>query len=198
VKLPGCESGLGTVLLSAYRARVIGFLRFVGMVNAAVWLGAAVFFTFGGGPAAFSGDMEALLGPGNFPYFSGAIAQIMIARYFKLQLVCGGIAVVHLFAEWLYLGRPLRRFTCYLLALLLACGLAGGFWMQPKIKCQHHAKHTSATAQGREAAADSLRLWHGAAQGVNLLLLAGLVGYLWRVAQPEEFTRFVPAVKLRS
>lgn len=168
------------------------------MVNAAVWLGAAVFFTFAGGPAVFSDDMKTLLGPINFPYFSGAIAQVLIARHFKLQLVCGAIAVVHLFAEWLYLGRPLRRFGSYLLALLVAFSLAGSFWMQPRIKSHHHAKYTTATPQDREAAASALRVWHGAAQGVNLLLLAGLVVYLWRVAHPEEITRFVPAVKLRS
>lgn len=168
------------------------------MVNAGVWLGAAVFFTFAGGPAVFSDDMKTLLGPGNFPYFSGAIAQVLIARYFKLQLICGAIAVVHLCAEWLYLGRPLRRFNGYWLAVLLALGLAGDFWMQPHIKQLHHAKYTGATVQGRTAAAAALRLWHGAAQTVNLFLLAGLVVYLWRVAQPEEFTRFVPAVKLRS
>jgi hypothetical protein len=185
-------------LLSAYRARVIGLLRFVGMVNAAIWLGAAVFFTFAGGPAVFSDDMRTLLGGTNFPYFSGAIAQILIARYFKLQLVCGGIALAHLFVEWLYLGRPVRRFTWGLLVILLGLGLAGGVWMQPKIKRLHHAKYTSATAQGRAEARDALRIWHGAAQGVNLLVLAGLGGYLWRMAQPEEFTRFVPAVKLRS
>lgn len=168
------------------------------MVNAAVWLGAAVFFTFAGGPAVFSDDMKTLLGPNNYPYFSGAIAQVLIARYFKLQLVCGAIAVVHLFAEWLYLGRPLRRFGSYLLVLLVAFSLAGSIWMQPKMRSLHHAKYTAATAQDREAAASALRVWHGAAQGVNLLLLAGLVVYLWRVAHPEEITRFVPAVKLRS
>jgi len=177
---------------------VIGFLRFVGMVNAAVWLGAAVFFTFAGGPAVFSDDMKALLGPNNFPFFSGAIAQVLIARYFRLQLVCGGIAVVHLFAEWLYLGRPMRRAAGYLLAVLLVFSLAGEFWMQPKIKALHHAKYTNATPQSREDAAHALRIWHGTAQGVNLLLLAGLVVYLWRVAHPEESARFVPAVKLRS
>jgi hypothetical protein len=167
------------------------------MVNAAVWLGAAVFFTFAGGPALFSEDMKALLGPNNFPYFSGAIAQVLAARYFKLQLVCGLIALLHLFAEWLYLGRPWRRLTSYLLAGLLLASLAGDFWMQPRIKNLHHAHYTATTSQRREAAAGSLRLWHGAAQGVNLLMLAGLVVYLWRVAHPLDTTRYVGGLKFR-
>jgi len=57
---------------------VIGFLRIVGILNAAVWFGAAVFFTFGAGFAPFSAEMKRLLGSNNYPYFSGAIAQILI------------------------------------------------------------------------------------------------------------------------
>jgi hypothetical protein len=179
-------------------SKVIGFLRFVGMVNAAVWLGAVVFFTFAGGPAMFSNEMKALLGPNNFPYFSGAMAQILVARYFKLQLVCGLIAVVHLFAEWLYLGRPLRRLSSYLLAGLLVCSLAGDFWVRPRIARLHRAKYAlNAPPQSVAAATRSLRLWHGAAQAANLLLLAGLVVYLWRVAHPPDTTRYVGGWKLR-
>ncbi len=177
---------------------VIGFLRFVGLLNAAIWFGAAVFFTFGAGPAVFSEDMKALLGPTNYPFFSGAIAQVLIARYFTLQLVCGAVAATHLFAEWLYLGRPMRRFTGYLLIALLGLGLVGVFGMQPKIKSLHHAKYTDATPQGRATAARSLAIWHGVAQTVNLFMLAGLGVYLWRVANPSEATRFVPAMKLRG
>jgi len=189
--------GLAAVRFPPTVPRVIGFLRFVGMVNAAVWLGAAVFFTFAGGPALFSDEMKTLLGPHNFPYFSGAIAQVLVARCFKLQLVCGLVALLHLFAEWLYLGRPLRRFTSYLLAGLLLCSLAGDFWMQPKIKSLHHAQYTSATAQSRATAASAGRFWHGAAQGVNFLMLAGLGVYLWRVGHPLDTTRYVGGLKLR-
>jgi hypothetical protein len=178
---------------------VIGFLRFVGVVNAAVWFGAGVFFTFAGGPALFSDDMKALLGPNNFPYFSGAIAQILIARYFMLQWICGCVAVAHLLVECLYLGRPLRGFTTWLLLALLSLSLAGDLWMQPKIKDLHRTKYAvNATALIRESAARSLRVWHGFAQSVNVLALAGLVVYLWRVANPSDATRFVPGVGMRS
>lgn len=195
----GRQSRLGRVWLWAYRAPVIVFLRFLGMVNAAVWLGAAVFFTFGAGPAVFSSDMKTLLGTNNFPFYSGAIAQVLIARYFKLQLLCAVVAVIHLFLEWLYLGRPLRRVTGWLVLGLLALGAAGDFWFQPKIQRLHQAKYAvNASPEGRAAAARSLPPWHGAAQAVNLVMLGGLVVYLWRVARPDEPTRFVPAVKLRS
>jgi hypothetical protein len=171
---------------------VIGFLRFLGVVNAAIWLGAAVFFTLGAGPAVFSDDMKTLLGPNNYPYFSGAIAQVVIARYFKLQLVCMGIAVVHLFAEWIYASRPLRRLNGYLVLGLVVFGLAGDLGLQPQVKRLHRAKYAvNATLASRERAAYSLRLWHGAAQGINLLLLAGLLTYLWRAANPDDPSRLL-------
>ncbi len=171
---------------------MIGFLRFVGLLNAAVWIGAAVFFTFGAGPAVFSEDMKTLLGPRNYPYFSGAIAQVLIARLFALQLICGAIAALHLFAEWLYLGRPMRGFTGYLLVGLLVLGLVGDLGMQPKIKRLHTTKYAvNAAPQTRAAAARSLAIWHGVAQGINLIMLGGLVVYLWRVANPSDAPRFV-------
>src|SRR6266496_2641930 len=68
-------SRLGTYRALSYHPVVIGFLRFLGILNAGVWLGAAIFFTFGAGPALFSQETQNLLGPKNYPYFSGAIAQ---------------------------------------------------------------------------------------------------------------------------
>ena len=110
---------------------MIGFLRFVGVLNAAVWFGSAIFFTFGAGLAPFSPEMRKLLGDNNFPYFSGAIAQVFIARYFHFHLACAAVAVVHLLAEWLYLGKSLRRFQTALLAGLCAAVLLGRDRLQP-------------------------------------------------------------------
>jgi hypothetical protein len=177
---------------------VIGVLRFVGLMNAAVWLGSAVFFTVGAGPAVFSQDMKDLLGANNYPYFSGAIAQVIMARYFHLQLVCGIVALLHALAEWLYLGRPPRKFGLGLLVGLIALGLVGGFWLQPKIKELHTAKYAVNIPSAVQAAkAKSLRVWHGATQTANLLVLAGLAVYLWRVAHPISTTRFVMPVKFQ-
>jgi hypothetical protein len=175
---------------------VIGFLRFVGILNAAVWFGAAIFFTFGAGLAPFSPEMEYLLGSNNFPYFSGAIAQILVARYFRLQLVCGAVAIVHLLAEWLYLGKYPRRFQMALLAGLCSAALIGGYWLQPRLKALHATKYgVNTRPEIREAADRSFRAWHGVSQVVNLLLVGGLAAYLWRAANPSDPTRFVSSVK---
>ena len=183
-----------------YRARVIGFLRFVGILNAAVWFGAAIFFTFGAGLAPFSQEMKTLLGPNNYPYFSGAIAQILIARYFHFQLVCGVVAVLHLLAEWLYLGKLPRKLQVgVLIGLCAAALLGGGYWLQPKLKALHAIKYgVNTRPEIREAADRSFRAWHGVSQVVNLLLVGGLAAYLWRAANPSDPTRFVSAVKFTT
>jgi hypothetical protein len=178
---------------------VIGLLRFVGILNAAVWFGGAVFFTFWSGRAPFSPEMKTLLGPENYPYFSGAIAQILIARYFNLQFTCSIIAVVHLLAEWLYLGRFPQGTRLGLLVGLCLAVLVGGYWLQPRMKALHATKYAlNRPAQVRESAARSFGAWHGVSMGINLLVVAGLAAYLWRVANPSDEARFVSAVKFRS
>jgi len=178
---------------------VIGFLRIVGLVNAAIWFGAAVFFTFGIGPAVFSPDMRQVLGAANFPYFSGAIAQVLISRYFDLQIVCARVAVFHAFVEWLYLSRPWHRFWTGLLAGLLAASLLGALGFQPQMKKLHRLKYSpAATPVQRVSSASAFKVWHGASQAVNLLVLVGLGLYLWRTANPSNATRFMPPGQLQS
>jgi hypothetical protein len=175
---------------------VIGFLRFVGVMNAAVWFGSAIFFTFGAGLVPFSAAMKGLLGANNYPYYSGAIAQLFIARYFYFHLACAALAVAHLLAEWLYLGKPLRRIETVLLAALCAVVLVGGVWLQPRLKALHALKYGINTRpETREAATHNFRTWHGVSQVINLLAVGGLATYLWRAANPSDPTRFVSAAK---
>src|SRR5438045_1500065 len=81
-------SALGIPRHCPYVHPLTGFLRFVGILNAAVWLGGGIFFTLGSAPAVFSRDMQSLLGREYYPYFSGAIAQVLIAKSFHLQIIC--------------------------------------------------------------------------------------------------------------
>ena len=178
---------------------MIGFLRFLGILNAGVWLGAAIFFTFGAGPAFFSQETQNLLGPKNYPYFSGAMAQIVIARYFRLQVICCFLALLHVLAEWLYCGRSPRKPRLSLLVGLVAVSLIGDYWLQPKLKALHATKYSiAAPPEKREAASQSFRAWHGVSQSMNLLMLAGLTVYLWRLANPPDEPRFLDAGKFRG
>src|SRR5947207_13356639 len=142
-------------------------------MNAAVWFGAAIFFTFGAGPAIFSKEMEHALQlkpelP--FAYFAGGIAQVIIASYFHLQLACVFVALLHLLAERLYLGKSPDSRSLGLLTVLLSISLLGGFWLQPKLKNLHTIRYRVSTPpETREAARESFRTWHGVSQIVNLL-----------------------------
>ena len=81
------ESRLGTREFFFNVFAVIGPLRFIGMLNAAVWLGAVIFFTFVAAPAFFSQEMLSFL-PRSY---AGAAAQVVIKRLFTLHEVCGVI-----------------------------------------------------------------------------------------------------------
>jgi len=136
--------------------------------------------------------MRALLETKNYPYFSGAIAQIMIGRYFKLQLICGIVALLHLLAEKLYLGKTPEARSLTLLTCLLSITLVGGFWLQPKLKELHTIRYkATTTAEVRDAAKTSFQTWHGVSMTLNLVMIAGLGFYLWRVANPPDSTRFL-------
>ena len=192
-------SRLGILLLLAYCARVIAFLRCVGLFNAAVWFGAAMFFTFGVQPAAFSQEMKGLLEAKNYPYFSGAIAQLLTARYFHLQIVCGVVALLHLLVEWVYLGKSGQKLWLGLLIALFAAALLGGGWLQPKLERLHTTIYAVNTPpRNRIAASQSFGVWHRVFTAVNLAMLAGLAVYLWRVAHPSDPTRFVSTAKFRT
>jgi hypothetical protein len=168
-------------------------------MNAAVWFGAAVFFTFGMGPAAFSPEMKELLGAKNAPFFTGAIAQILVARYFHLQLACGTVALLHLVGEWVYLGRTPRGAPLGLLIGLVAIGLLGGHVLQPKLRTLHSVMYaTNASPSTRDSAKRSFHIWHGVSQAINLLLLTGLAIYVWKIGNPSDSTRFVSTSKFRG
>src|ERR1035441_9157285 len=93
---------------------------------------------------------------------SAGAAQILIARYFHFQLVCGFVTVLQLLAEWLYLGKFPQRFQAGLLIGLCAAVLVGGYEFQPKLKALHATKYASnARPEIREAASRSFRAWHG-------------------------------------
>ena len=159
----------------------------VGVINAAVWFGACIFFTFGAGPAFFSNEMLALL---TRPY-AGAAAMIVLQRYFLLNQICGVIALIHLVAESLYLGRPVMRWTLSVLAAVFILGLVGGYGIQPKLKTLHRSMYNPANPPAlRQTAEHSFRFWHGVSQAVNLVVVAGVLVYLLRVTRVSDTSRY--------
>ena len=171
------------------------FIRFVGVLNAAVWFGAAVFFTVAVGPAFFSAEiLEFLPRP-----YAGRVAEVILERYFILQQWCAAIALLHLLVEYLYSGRPADHFTVGLLGVLLCIGLAGGYWLQPRMHALQRARYSSQTTPAQKADAErAFGLLHGASQVVNLLSMAGLLYHVWRVTRPLNEPRFSSFDKFRS
>lgn len=167
-------------------------MRWAGIVNAAIWFGASIFLVVALG-AVFSPDilqMFSKAGAAAPKYYAGAIAIAVFHRYFALQYVCGVAALLHLFAEKLYLGRALSRFGAGLVGALLVVAFLGGVWLQPKMEKLRNEIYTAAAADQRARAEHSFNSWHAASECVNVLVMAGLLVHLLRVTRAEESRRY--------
>lgn len=167
-------------------APVHAALRFLALLNAAVWLGATVFFTVLAGPAFFGPEMSAFLPR---PHRARA-AELIIARLFMLQQICGGIALTLLLMECVRAGRLVRRAHLALVGGLLVCGLLAGNWLAPRMHQLQRIRYAPNSTPAQVAAAEaSFNRWHAFSQVVNLLVIAGLVVHLWAVSRPPETPR---------
>ena len=174
---------------------MIGFLRLLGLLNAAVWLGAAVSFTFAFGPTFFSQEFKATIPE---PH-NGFAAQMVMKRYFILHYCCGGIALLHLILEKLYLGKVIERFMLIVLAITVSLGVLGGIGLQPKLRELHLKKYNPRATPAARAQSDSaFKMWHGVSQTMNLIILGGLVIYFWRISNTSNGSRFISAQKFRG
>jgi uncharacterized membrane protein len=167
------------------------------MLNAAIWLGAALFYTVSVAPAMISSDMLALFGKSS-AFYSGSVEQIVLTRYCHWHTGCAVIALLHLLAESLYLGRALNRLWSSLLAALLALGLIGSFWLHPKLAELHREHFLNIRPESRMAAAKSFRFWQGVFQAMNVLMLGGVGVYFWQATNPPDALRFVSPAKFRG
>ncbi len=170
-------------------------LRAIGIFNAAIWLGSAIFFTFGVAPGIFSPAMKTIFAPPGAPledYYLGIIAQHLIERFFTVNLVCCLIAFAHFFGEMIYAGKPFRRFTFSLLVGILAVGLLTTYVFAPKIKTVHYVKYRG-TPDQRLAARQQMSRLHAISASGNMLCLIALIIYTWKVSNPSDPMRFVGA-----
>ncbi len=179
---------------------MIGLLRFLGILNAATWLGSIVCYTVVAAPALTSDAAMTLYGGEKFfPYFSEASRQLIAGRLLNLNILCAGLALALLYGERFYFGRGPNRVATITLIGTLVLGLSGSGWLHPKLTGLHQAQHArNATPAIRETAAASFRLWHGVFQAMNVLLLAGAASHLWRVSHPADSPRFVSPAKFRG
>ncbi len=171
------------------------FLRLVGITNAAVWLGAVVFYSLGVAPALSSVEVSRIL-----PSLYGeAVAHVVLERYFTLHCWCGGIALMHLLLECLYAGKPLRRGVLYLVLILWGWGLLGSFWLQPELRRLHLDRYgVRSTPAQRQRAVQPYRLWQSFFHASNVLANLGVLLYVLHVASPWTPPRFVRGSKFKG
>jgi hypothetical protein len=62
----------------------------------------------------------------------------------------------------------------------------------------HRARYFGATREQQLQAAKAFAAWHTASEAANLLVIGGLVWYLWRVSREQEPPRFVSFSKIRG
>jgi hypothetical protein len=174
---------------------VVGFLRIIGVINAAVWFGSLIFFTTAVGPAFFSDEMTSLL---TLPY-AGAAAQIVLKRYFYLQIWCAAVALAHLIGEWLYSGKPFQRFTLLLLMSLFSLSLIGGYIFLPKMKQLHLRMYAVQTTPAEKVSAKrSFWILHGTSSVLNLFVICGVLVYVWQVTKPVNTARFSSLTRFKT
>ena len=124
-------------------------------------------------------------------YYTGSVALVLFSRFFVLQYLCGLVALAHLFAEKLYLGRPFPRLSTAIVTGVLGLSLLGGFWVQPRLREFRQTMYSATASPDQKARAKhDFGVWHGVSQFVNLFMLAGLAVHLIRVSRPEEPGRY--------
>ena len=172
------------------------------MLNAGVWLGATFFFTLSVGPALIVDDVQTILGPQNsnfVRYVSDVLWQNNLSALFYWHIVCALIALLHLVAEWLYLGRTPGGVWRLLLSVLLAAGLFGAIKLAPKIRELHGNMHAPGIKpEIRQEAAKAYHTWRAVFRAMNMLMIAGIAVYFWRAANPSDELRFVGSPKFRG
>ncbi len=128
-----------------------------------------------------------------------AAAQVALERYFVLQYCCGCIALTHLFLEWLYAGRPLRRWLLGLVAGLLLVGLFSGLSAGPRLKRLHLEKYgVRSTPQQRVQAGEGLQFWRTIVIAANWVIVLGLWVYMTELNTPGTSARFAAGGKFRG
>jgi uncharacterized membrane protein len=152
-------------------------IRFLGLLNIAVWVGASLFFTVAVGPAFFSSEMLSFLPR---PY-AGRAAEVVLERYFLVQQWCAGVGIAYLVVDYFYTGRPLDVVNLSFVAGLLAIGVFAGHWLQPRMHELQRVRYAqNATPPQKEEATARFKRFHATSQTMNLLAILAGLGSLYR------------------
>jgi hypothetical protein len=70
--------------------------------------------------------------------------------------------------------------------------------VRPALTRLNKNHYTAAQPVERASAAKSFRILHATTRTFNVLIIAGLVLYVWRVVSPSDTLRFVRPVQFRG
>ena len=74
---------------------------------------------------------------------------------------------------------------------LLVLGFVGGYGLQPRLQALHRTMYgPGPTLELREEARQKFKTLHGVSQVLNLVVMGGVLVYLWRVTTPSSTYRF--------
>ena len=166
----------------------------MGLLNAAVWCGSAIFLVIGL-PALFSPELKRLLTPAGVGFAARGDCGAVFCRAILVRGNCAGA-----FAG----GMALLRAA----VAAFESGLAGrhpviGRWPADCGRSRKCARCTSPNIlAGRPNSkckpAKAFAAWHAASEAANLLVIGGLVWYLWLVSREQEPPRLLSFSKIRG
>lgn len=121
-----------------------------------------------------------------------------MSRYYHLTLACGVIALLHFLAEWIFLGRPRRKFSFGLVATLFILTLIVSNAVYPSLVRLNRKHYTATQPAERESAGKNFRILRVTGIVLNVMIIGGLVVYVSRVASASDAVRFMRPVQFRG
>ncbi|MDG1892153.1 MAG: hypothetical protein P8L18_12655 [Verrucomicrobiota bacterium] len=158
-------------------------LRIIGIVNAALWFGSALFY-IGCVRAEFQSDAMLKLLP---PPFAEAAMHLILSGYLSLLLICSVIAVLQLWAEQWYTGRPVFRIRISMLLFMVFLAALLKFGIFPAMKNQHlRAYQPSAIAADAKEGMRTYRRLKIGFHCLHLFHIFGALSHVWYVSQSKS------------
>jgi hypothetical protein len=187
------------------------FLRFLGLLNAGVWLGSSIFMVIVALTIFTTKDFEVILPtppattddekPAN-PR-KGLAGQALFKRHFTMAYACAGLALAVLLLHWRVAEPHFPKARFGLLTVIIALTLGGGLWLTPRLGELLEKKYPevfNATQmrdpalagrlkkEAAQAAADHQRL-HRISEIASLATMAALVLYFAMLCRRENKRR---------
>lgn len=164
-------------------------------MNAAVWLGGSLYHLLAVAPAFSSAGITWLIGD----FYSGGVGLLVWQRFYALHYLCIGVALLHLVAEWVYLGRGISRLNGVTLCLLLSLTLAGNYQLDRVVAPAYFNRSNPKVASTERARAERVYpLWRMVWNTTNLALELGILFFTVRTLTIIQGPRFTTQTKFRT